>query len=365
MEMDKLMAILTFSPVQKRPNMMHAARRLLLGLCVTGFAFLAVGCTTDKQVISQANSVHSTLAPAVIDDPQLQNYLQQIGDRIVDAARRAGDSNAPEAHLKGDNDWMFSNAMKFYFVNSPDTVNAFTTGGEQIYIYTALFEQCKSEDELAAVVAHEYAHVYCRHIAQSMDNQYKILGGAALAGAVGAAIGYEQDKTQGAVTYGTAGLGAGMALGQFVGMGFTRGQENEADKYGFNFYVLAGWDPAHFADFFKRMIELGYDTTPELASDHPTLKSRVEATQRRVSQLPAVASQWRRPPIIDDAQFQQLRARAIEVGKSMPNDKTLQQAQQLLAGFASCVAPIDQPSQRAAKEQAIKAAQAEQEQQEQ
>jgi predicted Zn-dependent protease len=332
--------------------MIRPARRIFLGLCIAGMSFLAVGCTTDKQVISQANSVHSTLQPAVITDPQLQDYLQKIGDRIVVAAKSLGDSNAPEAHLSGDNDWMFSKDMKFYFVNSPDTVNAFTTGGEQIYIYTALFEQCQSEDELAAVVAHEYAHVYCRHIAQSMNNQYKLLGGAAVAGAVGAAIGYEQDKTQGALSYGAAGLGAGMVVGQFVGMGFTRGQENQADKYGFNFYVRAGWDPEHFADFFNRMISLGYDTTPELASDHPTLKSRVEATQRRVSELPPTTSQWRRPPIVDAAQFQQLRARALQVGKSMPNDKSLQQAQTLLAAFSSCVAPIDQPSQRRVKEQA-------------
>ena len=122
--------------------------------------------------------------------------------KLIESARAAGDANAPKSHTKGgDNAWMFSDEMRFHFVNSK-TLNAFTTGGNHMYIYTALFQQCESEDELAAVVAHEYAHVYCRHVQQGMNRQYAILGAAAGAGVAGAAIGYKQDKTEGALTYG-------------------------------------------------------------------------------------------------------------------------------------------------------------------
>ena len=72
-------------------------------------------------------------------------------------------------------------------------------------------------------------------------------------------------------------------------MGFTRGDEAEADAVGFHFYYHAGWDPTQFDHFFKTMIALGYDKTPAIQSDHPTLASRVEASEKRIKELPAGA----------------------------------------------------------------------------
>jgi predicted Zn-dependent protease len=308
------------------------------------------GCATDRQVISQATSVHNQLEPAVITDAQLSNYIQQVGQRVIDAARntRLEQPNSKD----GDNAWMFSKDMQFHLVNSK-TLNAFTTGGNHMYVYSALLQSCETEDELAAVVAHEFAHVYCRHVQQGMNRQYAIIGGAAAAGAAGAAIGYKQDKTEGALSYGAAGAGVGLLAGKFIGMGFTRSDEAQADEYGFDFYVRAGWDPNHFADFFQRMIDMGYDTTPALASDHPTLKSRVEWAKKAVQALPPAARQFRRDPVANPATFAQLKARATEVGTRMPNDESLAQAQELLAAFSSCVAPVDQPEQVAVKRKVI------------
>src|SRR4051812_25583671 len=118
---------------------------------------LAAGCAvTDRQIIDQADQAHSGLKPAVIEDRELADYIQAVGDRIVQAGRDADRDNVgPKAHFADeDRKWMFSNNMKFHFVNSK-TLNAFTTGGEHMYIYTELFRTCKTEDELAAVMAHE------------------------------------------------------------------------------------------------------------------------------------------------------------------------------------------------------------------
>ena len=54
-----------------------------------------------------------------------------------------------------------------------------------MYIYNELFQECKSEDELAAVMAHEFAHVYARHVAKGMRRQYITMGAAAAAGGAG------------------------------------------------------------------------------------------------------------------------------------------------------------------------------------
>ena len=160
-----------------------ATQFLALGT-LAGVAMLgSFGCATDRQVINQAQQVHTGLEPAVMSDAQLTNYLQAVGDRVIAAARAQTASDA--AQSKEDSAWMFGEGMKFHFVNSK-TINAFTTGGEHMYIYSALFEACKNEDELAAVVAHEYAHVYCPHVQSGMNRQMAISGGAA---AVGVATG--------------------------------------------------------------------------------------------------------------------------------------------------------------------------------
>jgi len=180
-----------------------------------------------------------------------------------------------------------------------------------------------------------------------------LAGGAALAGG---ALGAKTGGMESAIQYGSAAGGAALIGGQFFGMGFTRKDEDEADKIGFQFYTHAGWDPNRFAGFFQTMIDKGLDTTPAMASDHPTLASRVEATARRRSQLPGNAASWRRPPIADGGRFTQLQERAKQLGKSAPSDKSLEAAKLALAAFPSCVAPVDQPEQIKAKQELIREA---------
>lgn len=316
---------------------------VLLAVGVTG-----IGCASDKAVISQANQAHSGLEPAVVEDPVLTEYIQQVGDRIIESARELS-RQGYGPHGKEDNAWMFSKDMRFHFVNS-QTVNAFTTGGEHMYIYTALFQQAKSEDELAAVMAHEFAHIYARHVHKGMNRQYAILGAAAAAGVAGYAAGGDEKGTE----YAGMGAGAAMLAGQFVGMGFGRKDENEADKLGFAFYTRAGWDPSKFDDFFQQMIDKGQAQGPEMLSGHPSLSNRVEAAKERAAALPADASEWRQPPVASPARFQELQARSVRVGKSMPSDATLEGAQELLAALPrSCLTPAVQPDQQKAEQRVL------------
>jgi predicted Zn-dependent protease len=123
-------------------------------------------------------------------------------------------------------------------------------------------------------------------------------------------------------------------------MGFTRGDEEQADWLGFNFYTHAGWDPSRFGEFFQDMIDAGYDKTPAIMSDHPTLASRVQNVQKWVKELPPQAASWRRPPVADEQRFAQLKARAAELAKKLPDDASLQNSQQLLQALPrSCIIP--------------------------
>ena len=330
-----------------RTVIVRRAALFILALLLPG----AGGCANDKKVMAAADSAQRELKPAVMEDGELSAYLQSIGERIIQAATALDKAGyGPKSHKSSDgNAWMFSDRMRFHLVNS-NTLNAFTTGGEYMYIYNELFLNCKSEDELAAVMAHEYAHVYARHVKSGMDRR---VGQDVGTGVVAAGAGVVSFILGGGVSSSvsnakTAG-GLASSAGKFIGMGFTREDEDEADKIGFAFYTRAGWDPHHFADFFKHMIEAGYDKTPAMFSDHPTLASRVVNTEKRVGKLPADADKWRKPPIADAAQFAALQRRSAELAKTMPNDQTLQKAQTMLASFPSCVSPANQDGQRQAR----------------
>jgi predicted Zn-dependent protease len=323
--------------------------RLLIVPLLLVVTLLAGGCASDKQIIGQANQFHSGLEPAVITDPTLANYLQQVGDRIIEAAAELDRQGyGPEGHKKEKSDWMFNGGMKFHFVNSK-TLNAFTTGGNHMYIYTGLFQNCETEDELAAVMAHEFAHVYGRHVHKGMNRQMMTMAAAAGAGAATYAAGGKKGQQ-----YAGTAMGLVAAAGQYMGMSYTRDDENEADKMGFRFYTRAGWEPSRFDDFFEKMIKMGYDKTPEMMSDHPSLANRVKATGERIEKLPPEAREWRRRAVAEGQELSRLKQRAEEVGRKMPSSESLANAKELLAAMPrSCLTPRDQtdalPDQRQAQ----------------
>jgi predicted Zn-dependent protease len=152
-----------------------------------------------------------------------------------------------------------------------------------------------------------------------------------------------------------AGTGAalGGAAGQFANMGFTRKDEDEADKYGFLFYTRSGWDPFDFGHFFQIMIDKGLDKGVAFLSDHPTLASRVETAKERASQLGPDAERYRQPPVATPARFRALQDRTVQVARTMPSDTTLsKQTQELLQALPrSCLTPAVQADQVRARKQ--------------
>ncbi len=316
-------------------------------LRTAGLALFSVlaACATDRQVISQAENTNSELAPAIIGDRELTAYMQKIGARIVAAAKAADMARqGPESHFSSDdNSWMFERAQ-FHLVNS-ETLNAFTTGGEHMYIYSELLRQSRSEDELAAVMAHEYAHVYSRHVHKGMNRQIVSAGLTAGAGLAGLVIGGDEHGAQ----YGQLAAVSTATATSFLGLGYTRDDEAEADEWGFTFYSRAGWDPERFGDFFQQLIDKGLDTAPEITSDHPSLASRVERAKELAAALPPEARSWRRPPVVDARGYAAIQQRTVVVANTMPSNEQVGIAQTLLAAVPSCLLPVDQPEQKEAQ----------------
>ena len=330
-------------------------RPVAYGICTLLLGLGGIGCmASDKQVVQQASQFQTGIQPAVINQPQVNEYLQQIGNRIIAAAKELDAKGVgPKTHFQDkDRAWMFQD-IKFQLVNSK-TVNAFTTGGHFVYIYDALFQMCKNEDELAAVMSHEYAHIYCRHVQKGTGRQ-EALAVLTTAAAVGAQ--YAAGKSSsGSSAYAQYAAAAAQTGGTLLEDGFSREDEAQADQYGFKFYVRAGWPPDHFADFFKDMIAAGYDTTPAILSNHPTLASRVQAAEKWARQVKPGQYQPQ-PNIASPQQFAQYKQAALQGAQGMPDDQKVLAAKNLLTALPrSCWIPVDQPDRKQAADEIVQTA---------
>src|SRR5258708_11920756 len=90
--------------------------------------------------------------PNFLDDPELTEYVNEIGRRIVAAS--------PEARQD----------FEFFMVRD-NTINAFAMPGGFVGVHTGLLLAAQTESELAGVLAHEVAHVTQHHIARLLGKQ--------------------------------------------------------------------------------------------------------------------------------------------------------------------------------------------------
>ena len=125
-------------------------------------------------------------------------------------------------------------------------INARSWPDGRIEVTSGTLGFVKTEAGLAAVTAHEMAHVFCRHGRQrAMESWAVILGGAAL----GAIIAAQDGQT---------GAALGIASGAVLTISLTiltarqREQEYEADRVSLDLLRRAGYAPKAAVDFWER-----------------------------------------------------------------------------------------------------------------
>lgn len=205
---------------------------------------------------------------SLVEDPQVNEYVNEIGHRIAAFANDGGREFT-------------------FFVVDDSSINAFALPGGYIGVHTGLIEATRSESELAGVLAHEVAHVTQRHIARAIhaSSRQSILSTALMLGAIAAAAaGAGGDVVQGAVS-----VAQGSAAQQQIN--FTRSNEYEADRVGIEALADAGFDPTGMASFFEvisrgsRPIEL---RVPEFLRTHPVGADRIAEARSRARSYPTV-----------------------------------------------------------------------------
>lgn len=204
----------------------------------------------EKEVIFGREVAAVVLADhKLIADDELNRYINLVGQSI------ARHSNRPELEY-------------FFAVVESSEINAYAVPGGYIFITTTALDLIQDEAELAAVLAHEIAHVADRHIVKALDIRgddesmtamvSKIMGSAAESANV---IFYQ------AVDH---------ALALLFSKGLSREDEYDADMQAVFLSAFAGYDPSAYPRLLTRLDGTMQEKRNELLSTHPSLEERVK-----------------------------------------------------------------------------------------
>ncbi len=209
---------------------------------------IRMGREADQQI---------TASLGMYDDPALQAYITQLGNRLAARSERPG---LP---------WSFK------LVDDP-IVNAFALPGGFIYITRGIMVHFTSEAQLASVVGHEIGHVTGRHSVEQLSRAQLAQVGLA-AGAL-----FGPQELQGLLGAASAGLG-------LLFLKFGRDDERQADDLGLRYMDRAGYDPREMPGVFTMLGRVsaaaGGGRVPEWLSTHPNPENREERIERGIAAL--------------------------------------------------------------------------------
>jgi predicted Zn-dependent protease len=218
-------------------------------------------------VCAPAARAQDDSAPSVIRDTEIEAILHEDADPIFVAAGL--DPKAVQIHIIEDKE-----------------LNAFSAGGQQIFLNTGLIMEAKNPNQLIGVIAHETGHVAGGHLARSGDMEHAALGPMLLSlglGILAAAAGSPEGAA--ALLYSSG------YFGEISALGYSREQESRADQSAVTYLEKAGLSGRGLVDFFNefRYQEVFDDEKKyPFFRDHPLTDDRIEALRVRVEQQPHV-----------------------------------------------------------------------------
>ena len=188
---------------------------------------------------------------------------------------------------------------KATYVGDPDLVNAYALPGGNIMVFEGIWDPqeglVKTVDELAAVVAHEIAHVNCRHSTEAMTRQ--MLPNLLLAGGLIWASAKDDDDLQ--LVFG----GLMLVHNGLIVTKYSRADELEADRVGMMYMAKAGYDPAAAPRVWERLAgasDSQFKKTLSIFSTHPRDYLRSQELRKH---LPEAQALYAAAPVRRDGSF--------------------------------------------------------------
>ncbi|MCS4236769.1 M48 family metalloprotease [Stenotrophomonas sp. BIGb0135] len=263
-------------------------RPLLLSAALTLALAVPLASAQDAKLPDIGSSAGELLTPArqaeyggmmlrelrnygyLLDDPLVDDWLQNMGTRL------------------GSNSAQPRQSYTFFMLKDRQ-INAFATLGGYVGVNAGLVLTAEREDEVAAVLSHEIAHVTQQHVLRGVEraqrDQIPILLGmlAAVVAAQQAGGNSSGDATMAAIT-------SGMGLMQQRQINYTRSNESEADRLGIRTLARSGYDVDAMAGFFERMSasmrgNAGGYSVPDFLQTHPVNTTRISEAKARAEQM--------------------------------------------------------------------------------
>jgi predicted Zn-dependent protease len=166
---------------------------------------------------------------------------------------------------------------EFRVVND-SSINAFALPGGFVYINRGAINSARSEDEIAAVLAHEIAHVSLRHGTNQASKAYLAQAGLGLiSGLLG----------------GRSQSGLGQVMGAIGGFGLnalflknSRSSEQQADSLALQILRRAGYSPYGMVSFLQTIQRNSGGRSVEFLSSHPNPENRIARLQQELNYAP-------------------------------------------------------------------------------
>lgn len=204
----------------------------------------------EPQELEMGRGMAETLLGArpLLNDADLQRYVNEVGAWVVTHTERP--------HLP----WRFA-------VNDSSHVNAFAAPGGYIIVTKGMIDLMENEAELAAVLAHEVAHVTRKHHLKALKKEalQKMLAAGVSASATGTRNQQMVDALVGPTQ-------------ELYARGLDKQDEFEADRVGLVIAARAGYDPWAMVAMMQKLDRIKADD-PHLAllfKTHPSPEMRLE-----------------------------------------------------------------------------------------
>jgi len=224
----------------------------------------------------------------LINDPVITEYVNRVAQNVA----RNSDLKVP---------------LTVKVIDSPG-INAFALPGGFLYVNSGLLQTADEESQVAGVIGHEIAHVACRHWAAAQTKQTLL-----------------QFMTIPLMFTPMSypvyiGLVEGMNMGvPMAFLHFSRNDEAEADYYGLQYMVKAGYDPQAYESIFSKVIEEERripGSVPKIFMDHPPTPDRMLAIDQEMKSFPR-----RDQYLVSTSEFDDVKARLNQVINNRKKEK--------------------------------------------
>ncbi len=199
-------------------------------------------------------------AQGFIRDAEIEAILREYSDPIFEAAG-----------LKPSD-------VDIYLIQD-DTLNAFVTAGQKVFLHTGLIMQAETPEQLKGVIAHETGHIAGGHNVTRQGAMEAASGTSLITLGLGALA-----LAAGAPDAAMALFGSASTFGMLTAFKFTRVEESAADQYGVDFMEKTRQSSMGLVAFMEkfRYEELMSETRRDpYFRSHPTSTDRISALRKR------------------------------------------------------------------------------------